>query len=57
LCYRQDHTFQLAQKDVDAFLKMQTELMHGEYAGMFPMRKNQCRGLLNLCIADTNKSE
>ena len=46
----------LAEKDIDGFMALDVELMRCEsWGGAFALIKNQCRGMLNLCISDSAK--
>ena len=46
----------VAEKDIDGFMALDVELMRCEsFGGAFALIKNQCRGMLNLCISDSAK--
>jgi hypothetical protein len=52
----EDNTFGINQDEVDGFIDLDTELMACNYWGAnIPMGPNQARGLLMLCISDSNK--
>jgi hypothetical protein len=43
------------EKDIDGFIALDVEMMRCEvFGGAFVMVKNQCRGMLNLCISDVS---
>jgi len=46
----------VAEKDIDGFMALDVELMRcGSWGGILALVKNQCRGMLNLCISDAAK--
>jgi hypothetical protein len=50
-------SFRFAQRDIDGFVKITTEIIAPSSFGMiWPLSKRQLRGLLNLSISDTNKT-
>ena len=50
----EDNSFGFVQRDVDGFLQLDIELTRCATWGSFmAYRRNQCRGLLSLCISDS----
>lgn len=50
-------SFRFAQRDIDGFVKITTEIIAPSSFGMiWPLSAKQLRGLLNLSISDTNKA-
>jgi hypothetical protein len=46
----------VAENDIDGFIALDVEMMRCDsFGGAFVLVKNQCRGLLNLCISDSAK--
>ena len=46
----------VAEKDIDGFMALDVELMRcNAFGSIFALIKNQCRGMLNLCISDSAK--
>lgn len=46
----------VAEKDIDGFLSFEVEIVRcANFGGAFVLLRNQCRGLLNLCVSDTTK--
>jgi hypothetical protein len=46
----------LAERDIDGFIALDTELMRCEtWSAFFVMAGNRCRGLLSLCVSDVAK--
>jgi hypothetical protein len=52
----EDNTFGITREEVDSFIDLDAELMAcNSWGGIVAMGPNQARGLLKLCISDTNK--
>ena len=49
-------SFRFAQRDIDGFIKITTEVIAPTTFGMiWQLSAQECRGLLALCISDVNK--
>jgi len=52
----EDNAFDFAQKDIDGVVALDVELMACKtFGGIFLLAPNQCRAMLSLCTADSNK--